>query len=79
MQTVYDWLTVLTFSGLSLMFLLRSKMEEPPDKIWQYLPPAVGCALADYLGNAGFALPAVVTFVISLAYIYHVLNPKLSD
>ena len=50
-------------------------MDEPPDTIWQYLPPAVGCAVSNYLGNEGYMIPAVIVIVAVMAYIYHFLKP----
>jgi hypothetical protein len=75
MQTIYDWLTLLIFTGLVVLMLDRSQRDPPPDKLWQYGPPAVGCAVANYLGNEGFGLPAVVVVVATLGYIYYVLKP----
>ncbi len=75
MQTVYDWLTVAVFAGLVVLFLQRSSREELTDHLWQYLPPALGCGLANYLGNEGHDLAAVVTLVAVGAYIYYVLKP----
>ena len=51
MENVYDWITVAIFVGLAVLFLQRSSEEEPRDKIYHYAPPAIGCAIANYLGN----------------------------
>ncbi|MCP9222063.1 hypothetical protein MKP08_04795 [Erythrobacter sp. LQ02-29] len=75
METVYDWVSVLVFAGLITLFLQRSSMENPPDTIWHYLPPAVGCALANYVGNEGYMIPAVALLVGVLAYTHIVLKP----
>jgi hypothetical protein len=75
MQTVYDWLTLLIFTGLVVLLLDRSRQPEPPDALWQYAPPAIGCAVANYLGNEGWALPAVLVIAAILGYIYYVLRP----
>jgi hypothetical protein len=77
MQTIFDWLTVLTFAGLAVLYLQRSSMEEPQDRIWHYLPPAVGCALVNYLGNEGYIVIAALGLVAVLAYIYYVLKPRV--
>jgi len=63
------------FAGLITLFLQRSSMENPPDTIWHYLPPAVGCALANYVGNEGYMIPAVALLVAVLAYTHIVLKP----
>lgn len=81
METPYDWVTVAFFSALVLLYLQRSAMDNPPDKVWQYLPPAVGCALANWLGNEGHAIPAVLVLVGVIGYTWYVLKPfsALSD
>jgi hypothetical protein len=88
METVYDWLTVMIFAGLIVLFLQRSTGDaEPRDSIWQYLAASVGCAVANYVGNdkdgnissaisdTGRHLLAVAIIIGVLAYIYYVLKP----
>lgn len=88
METIYDWLTVMIFAGLIVLFLQRSTGEaEPQDSIWQYLAASVACAVANYVGNdkdgnisaaIGYTahhLLAVVIIVGVLVYIYYVLKP----
>jgi hypothetical protein len=75
-ETVYDWLTVAIFGGLVVLFLHRSVQEaEPQDTIYHYLPPAVGCAVANWVGNQGQGpLAAAITLGV-LIYIALVLKP----
>ncbi|MXP44610.1 XrtV sorting system accessory protein [Allopontixanthobacter sediminis] len=75
METVYDWVTVGIFVGLAVLFLQRSSEDESRDKVHHYLPPAVGCAVANYLGNEGYMLVSVALLVGVLAYINFVLKP----
>lgn len=76
MQTVYDWVTVAIFAGLIVIFLQRSFDEDgASDSILSYLPPSVGCAVANYLGNEGYPVFAVLTIGAVLAYIYFVIKP----
>jgi hypothetical protein len=75
METVYDWLSMAIFAALIVLFLQRSMMDEPSDAIWHYLPPALGCALANYVGNAGHSVIAVALMVTVAAYILYVLKP----
>jgi len=74
-QTVYDWLTVAIFAGLITLFLHRSSAEEPKDQLVQYAPPAIGCAVANYLGNLGQEVIAVALATAVIAYIWFVLKP----
>lgn len=77
METAWDWITVIIFAGLATLLLQRSMEEEPRDKLWQYGPPAAGCAIANYLGNHEQPVLASVTVVAVLAYILIVLKVRL--
>lgn len=81
METIYDWLTILVFAGLIVLFLQRSQ-GEPRDHLWQYLLAAVGCAVTNYLGNqaietdaALWHLGAAITGAATLAFIWLALRP----
>ena len=82
METIFDWASMAVFAGLIVLFLQRSMAPgEPQDHILQYLPPAVGCAFANYVGNSGHDLmswQSLLSGVILLAvlgYIFHILKP----
>lgn len=83
MQTIYDWVTVAIFAGLIVIFLQRSVGDgEPQDSILSYLPPAIGCAVANYFGNEGLEQGNTVYLVLGalgivgvLAYTYYVIKP----
>lgn len=77
METVWDWLTVFGFAGLVTLLLQRSSEEEPRDKLWQYAPPAVACAVANYVGNEGMSAVAVLILVAAVAYTFTVLKVQL--
>lgn len=79
METIYDWVTILSFAGLVTLFLQRSSLENPPDTIWHYLPPSIGAALCNYLGNEGMDAAAIAVGVASVAYVFIVLRPHLGD
>lgn len=79
MNTPFDWLTVAVFTGLVVLLLQRSAQPEPSDKLWQYAPPALGCAVVNYLGNHGHPVIAVIGLGAVLAYIYYVLRPQFSS
>ena len=78
METVYDWITIAIFGGLVVLFLHRSMAEgEPQDTIYHYLPPAIGCAVANWVGNPP-QNQGLISFLIVLAviiYIALVLKP----
>lgn len=76
MSTIYDWVTLAMFAGLIVLFLERSSHDEPPDTIWHYLPPSIGCAAANYFGNEGWDAVAVLIIAAVCAYVYFVLKPR---
>lgn len=84
METVWDWLTVFCFAGLVTLMLQRSSEEVLRDKLWQYAPPAVGCAVANYVGNKGVedgnvGLHIVAGLILAgvIVYIFVVLKVRL--
>ena len=83
METVYDWITVALFGALVVLFLHRSVTQtEHQDTIYHYLPPAIGCAVANYVGNDhdnyfnGMGGPISAAIVVAvLIYVVLVLKP----
>ena len=78
METVYDWITVAIFGGLVVLFLHRSVQPgDPQDTILHYLPPAVGCAVANWLGNPlqNQGLFSFLMVVVVVLYVIQVLKP----
>ena len=70
------------FAGLVVLFLQRSTTPEPRDHMYQYAPPAIGCAVANYFGNEGEKLSnpglIVVAWVLVacvIGYVIYVLKP----
>ena len=74
METIYDWVTMIVFAGLIIVFLQRSTMDEPPDTIWHYMPPSIACAVANYAGNEGYGIVAFAILVAVGAYLIFVLK-----
>ncbi|MHB8528233.1 MAG: XrtV sorting system accessory protein [Caulobacteraceae bacterium] len=75
MKTIYDLVTLALFAGLVILFLQRSTAEVPQDKMYHYAPPAIGCAVANYVGNHGEGVLAWVIILAVLTYILYVLKP----
>ena len=76
MQTVFDWATVGIFAGLVVLFLQRSVSPGPSrDSILHYIPAAIGCALANYLGNNDQEVLAVAVLAAVVVYTFMVLKP----
>ncbi len=77
METIWDWVTVFIFAGLATLLIQRSQEEVPRDSLWQYAPPALGCAVANYLGNEGYEIAAIAIIVATAVYIFKVLDVRL--
>jgi hypothetical protein len=76
MNSIFDWVTMLIFGGLVVLFLQRSVgPEHPNDKIYHYFPPALGCAIADYLGNNNQRIAAIALTIIVVGYILLFMKP----
>ena len=75
LETVFDWVTLAIFAALIVLFLQRSTESEPRDNIWQYLGASIGCAVANYVGNEGHEIAAVLLIGAVLAYVFVALKP----
>ena len=75
LETVFDWVTLAIFAALIVLFLQRSTDSEPRDSIWQYLGASIGCAVANYVGNEGHTIVALLMIGGVLAYIFVALKP----
>ena len=75
-ETPYDFIAVLLFSGLVVLFLQRS-ISGPPkgEGLWQYHAASVGCALFNYIVNKGLHRWAIALLVSLLVFIGLVLRP----
>ena len=81
METPYDWITIIVFAGLIVLFLQRSQ-GIARDYLWQYLVAAIGCAGTNYLGNEaiklgnnGYHVAAIALGIGTLAFIWFALQP----
>ena len=84
METAYDWLSLAIFAGIIVLFLQRSSMENPPDRMIDYLPPALGCAIANQAGNYAIENDSMLMHGVAVAmlggvvaYVWLVLKPSL--
>jgi hypothetical protein len=76
MNSIYDWVTMLIFGGLVVLFLQRSAgPTSPSDKIYHYLPPALGCAVANYLGNHDQRAAAIALIITVVGYVLFFMKP----
>ena len=77
METIYDWLSLAIFAGLIVLFLQRSTSDaaEKDVSLLYYLGAGVGCGVANYFGNKGQDIIAVLLLVGTVAFIGFFLKP----
>ena len=77
METIYDWVSLAIFAGLIVLFLQRATSEraERDTSLFYYLGAGVGCALANYFGNEGQDVVAVLLLAATVAFIIFFLKP----
>lgn len=75
MSTIFDFVTVLIFLGIVVLFFQFSKKED--QDILAYIWPCVGCALGNYFGNKGFDLGGWTFIALTLVYVFwFIFRPK---
>ena len=77
MDTIYDWLSLAIFAGLIVLFLQRSTSEraESDVSLLYYLGAGGGCAVANYFGNKGQDIVAILMLAATLGFIFYFLKP----
>ena len=77
METIYDWVSLAIFAGLIVLFLQRSTSEraEKDVSLLYSFGAGVGCAVADYSGNHGQPILAILLLVGTIAFILFYLKP----
>jgi hypothetical protein len=77
MDTIYDWLSLAIFAGLIVLFLQRSTSERTDNDVslFYYLGAGAGCAVANYFGNQGQDIIAIVLLVATVGFIAYFLKP----
>jgi hypothetical protein len=76
MQTIYDWATMAVFCVIAVLFIQRSIGPEiEGDRMVNYLPPTIGCAVANYFGNKDSHVVAILLLAVTVVYVVKVLKP----
>ena len=77
METVYDWVSLAIFAGLVVLFLQRSTSDsaEKDASLLYYLAAGAGCAVANYFGNHGQDVIAILVLIATIALILYFLKP----
>ncbi len=74
METFWDWVTVFCFGALVVLMLQRSMEEQPSDNLLYYLPPSIGCAVANFIGNNYSDVGAAAVLAAVILYVHRVLK-----
>ncbi|MFL6727731.1 MAG: XrtV sorting system accessory protein [Sphingomicrobium sp.] len=77
MDTIYDWVSLAVFAGLIVLFLQRSTTEgrDKDVSLLYYLGAGVGCAAANYFGDQGQDVVAILVLAATIAFIIYFLKP----
>jgi hypothetical protein len=77
METVYDWVSLAIFAGLIVLFLQRSTSDrrDKDVSLLYYLGAGVGCAVANYFGNHGNDVFAILLLIATAVFVFFVLKP----
>ena len=77
MDTIYDWVSLAIFAGLIVLFLQRSTSERADNDVslLYYLGAGAGCAVANYFGNKGQDVVAILLLVATVTFIAYFLKP----
>ena len=77
MDTIYDWLSLAIFAGLIVLFLQRSTSDRADNDVslLYYLGAGVGCAVANYFGNKGQDVIAILLLLATVGFIAYFLKP----
>ena len=77
MNSIYDWLSLAIFAGLIVLFLQRSTSDRADNDVslLYYLAAGAGCAVANYVGNKGQDIIAILILVATLGFIFYFLKP----
>jgi hypothetical protein len=80
MDTIYDWVSLAIFAGLVVLFLQRSTSEHTGKDapLLYYLGAGVGCAVANYLGDQGQHVIAILLLAATVAFVILCLKPLKS-
>lgn len=81
MKTIYDWICLGIFAGLVVLFLQRStdSQHERDAPLIFYLIAGAASGVANYLGNSGQDLFAILVIVAALAFVMRYLKPFQSN
>ncbi len=74
MNTVYDGVAVLLFAVIVALYFYNQNHKE--QQIVLYVGAGAACGLANYIGNSGYGLGALIITIGIAFFIYQYLWPR---
>jgi hypothetical protein len=76
-ETLFDFMSVALFIAAAGIFFYRYRSENPP--LAPYMLISLVCAVANWLGNAGGGVGAVLLLVAGSFYLLHVASAPFAE
>jgi hypothetical protein len=77
METLFDLMAVALFIATAGIFFVRFKHEDPP--LAPYMLISLVCAVANWLGNNGGGVGAVMLLIAGSFYLLHVASAPFAE
>lgn len=77
METLYDLMAVTLFIATAGIFFYRYRSENPP--LGPYMLISLVCAVANWLGNNGGGVGAVLLLIAASFYLLHIASAPYAE
>jgi hypothetical protein len=77
METLFDLMAIALFIATAGIFFFRYKHEDPP--LAPYMLISLVCAVANWLGNNGGGVGAVLLLIAGSFYLMHVAGEPFAE
>lgn len=77
METLFDLMSVALFIATAGIFFHRFRSEDPP--LAPYMLISLVCAVANWLGNSGGGIGAVLLLIAAAFYLLHIAGSPYAE
>ncbi len=77
METLFDLMSVALFIATAGIFFHRFRSEDPP--LAPYMLISLVCAVANWLGNSGGGIGAVLLLIAAAFYLLHIAGAPYAE
>lgn len=77
METLFDLMSVALFIATAGIFFYRFRSEDPP--LAPYMLISLVCAVANWLGNSGGGIGAVLLLIAAAFYLLHIAGAPYAE